>query len=468
VREFDTRTGEGGFASTPLSPNETRQFSVFGKNGVPNGATAIALNVTASAPLGESFLTVYPDGPRPLASNLNYSTGVTVANLVIVRLPPSGIIDFYNQNGFVHVVADLAGWYDGNRTTETGRFVPLAPTRLFDTRDTGSPLGSGETRVFPVAGHGGVPTAGTGTVVMNVTATAPTTSGYVTVHPDGTYPTPTSTLNFAPGQVVPNLVYGRLGTSGNIRIYNFAGSTQVIGDVAGYFTEVTFGFDTCETPSVNQMSAWRLASPYTSIGIYIGGVNRACANTALNSTTWFNTVAGQGWRFIPIYVGLQAPCSGFAQRIDPANAFYPGIAAADDAVSRATAAGLPGGVPIYLDMEYYNYTITSCSNAVRSFVQGWVTQLHARGYRAGFYSSLAGGIADMVGAVNAGYTPVDAIWIAAWNGTPNIYGFSPQYLPDQNWVFAQRIHQYNGGHDETWGGVTLNIDNNAVFGPLAP
>ncbi len=73
------------------------------------------------------------------------------------------------------------------------------------------------------------------------------------------------------------------------------------------------GIDTCEAPSLSAMSTWRLASPYTSIGIYIGGINRACSNAALNSSTWVNTVVAQGWKVLPIYVGLQAPCT------DPGN-----------------------------------------------------------------------------------------------------------------------------------------------------
>ena len=69
----------------------------------------------------------------------------------------------------------------------------------------------------------------------------------------------------------------------------------------------------------------------------------------------------------------------------------------------------------------------------------------------------------------ARYVP-QAIWIAAWNDTPNIYGFGdpPCPLPDALWNNHQRVHQYRGAHDETWGGVTINIDSNAVDGPTFP
>jgi len=32
------------------------------------------------------------------------------------------------------------------------------------------------------------------------------------------------------------------------------------------------------------------------------------------------------------------------------------------------------------------------------------------------------------------------------------------------WASHQRIRQYRGGHDETWGGVKLNVDSNGDDG----
>lgn len=469
-RLLDTRNGTGGVPATPIGPNGVLQVGVVGKVSVPSGATAVAINVTVTEPTADSYLTVYPDNvnPRPLASNINFVPGLTIANLVIVRLPANGTIDFYNLNGSTHVVGDVVGWYDENRETETGRFVPLSPARILDTRVQGAPLGPGESRVVATAGQGGVPTVGPGAVVVNVTATEATASGFLVAHPENTFAPLASTLNFTPNQTVPNLAIVRLAPNGNIRLFNFAGSVQAIVDVAGYFTEVTFGFDTCETPSLADMGTWRATSPYTSVGIYFGGGNRACSNTALNNPGWVNTVVAQGWRIIPIYVGLQASCTNYARRINPASAFFSGVIAADDAADRAAISGLPQGVTLYYDMEAYDYTNVECSNASRQFIVGWITQLHARGFGAGYYSSLLSGILDQVRAVQAGDPSLDAIWIAAWNDTPNIYGFPQNVLPDSYWSQHQRLHQYKGGHFETWGGVTLNIDTNVIDGPLAP
>jgi hypothetical protein len=233
------------------------------------------------------------------------------------------------------------------------------------------------------------------------------------------------------------------------------------------------GFDTCQAPSTSTMAGWRLASPYTSIGIYIGGENRACANTALNTPAWVNTVVAQGWRLIPIYVGLQAPCINFPSTQmsgDTATAYFQGALAANSAMNAATAAGLPGSSPIYFDMEAYNNSTLACAAPVWSFVSGWVAQLHAGGYVAGMYSSLCSGVVDQAALYNnAAYNRLDAIWIAAWNGTPNLLGFTGTCaLSDTYWPYHQRIHQYAGGHNETYAGVTLGVDNDVVDGPLAP
>ena len=106
-----------------------------------------------------------------------------------------------------------------------------------------------------------------------------------------------------------------------------------------------------------------------------------------------------------------------------------GVDAANDAANRAAIAGLPPGVPLYFDMEAYNTADAGCSLAVKQFIGGWVARLHERGFAAGFYSSLNSGIADMAKAVNEGYPALDAIWIAAWNDTPNIFGFGRTCFP---------------------------------------
>ncbi|HVE19982.1 MAG TPA: hypothetical protein VNB52_12885, partial [Ilumatobacteraceae bacterium] len=78
---------------------------------VPPNARSVVLNVTVTAPDESGFLTVYPGGaPRPFTSNLNYLTGQTIPNAVIVGLGPTGTIDIFSQRA-THVVVDVVGYF---------------------------------------------------------------------------------------------------------------------------------------------------------------------------------------------------------------------------------------------------------------------------------------------------------------------------------------------------------------------
>jgi hypothetical protein len=224
------------------------------------------------------------------------------------------------------------------------------------------------------------------------------------------------------------------------------------------------GFDACTAPSTGAMSAW-LQSPYRFVGVYIGGSNRACSQPNLTGS-WVNTVHGMGYGLIPTYVGDQAWCTSASNvNLMPqnlANAQSDGYIEAVDAVNSAGAIGLGGGTPIYFDMEAYNNSVPGCTDSVTAFMSGWIAGLHNNGYRAAMYSSVASGVADMANVQSNPPYQLDAIWFAHWNGDPSL--FDPQYFSNSLWPNA-RIHQFQGGHNETWGGVTINMDSDSVGGP---
>ncbi len=218
------------------------------------------------------------------------------------------------------------------------------------------------------------------------------------------------------------------------------------------------GFDACSTPSSRTMSAWA-SSPYRAIGVYIGGANRACAQPNL-TPNWVSEQTSDGWHLIPTYVGLQAPtssCSSCA-KLSSGQATAQGSAAAVDAVGEAEAVAMGPGSPIYFDMESYSRT-SSASAATLTFLEAWTEKLHALGYLSGIYSSSASGIADLADQVGSGYTEPDDLWIANWNGAKNTVD---AVVPGNAWAAHQRIHQFEGGHNETYGGATINIDGDYV------
>ncbi len=230
---------------------------------------------------------------------------------------------------------------------------------------------------------------------------------------------------------------------------------------AGIYTG--YGFEACTAPSVSALKAWSV-SPYRSVGIYLGGVNRACADGNL-SASWVSTTLSLGWSLLPLYVGLQAPCVAQTklQRISTiaATAANQGRAAADDAVAKAGGFGLPAGSPIYFDLEGYAANNAACTASVQSFVSAWHNELHALGHVSGVYGSAASTIRDIAAL---GATKPDNAWIANWNGIEDVFG--DPYVSDSLWPNHQRVHQYKGGHMETYAGVTINIDSDYVDGAV--
>ncbi|MGO9971426.1 MAG: glycoside hydrolase domain-containing protein [Solirubrobacteraceae bacterium] len=223
------------------------------------------------------------------------------------------------------------------------------------------------------------------------------------------------------------------------------------------------GFDTCSAPSATAMSAWS-ASPYRAVGVYIGGINSACAQPNLTAS-WVSVEMAAGWQLIPTYVGLQGAdaCEGTCATIVPAQASAEGAAAADDAVRDAQSIGIPPGNPIYDDMEPFSASSASTA-AVLAFLSAWSAELHNDGYVAGVYGSADSVITDLVGELGASFEEPDDIWIADWNG---LQSTSDGVVPATAWAGQQRLHQYEGGHNETHGAVTLNIDSDDLDGATA-
>jgi adhesin/invasin len=230
-RILDTRTASGG---GPVGANSTRKVQITGQGGVPaSHVSAVAVNVTGVAPTAGTFLTVFPSGTVPTASNINLQPGENRPNLVMVPVASDGSVQIYNAQGSTDVIFDVAGYFDDGSLTTAKGFTALAPSRILDTR-SGSPLGAGQSRTVTVAGHGGVPATGATAVVINVTATQATDGTFLTVFPQAPRPT-VSNLNVPPGTDIPNLVVATLAPDGTVQLYNDQGSVHAIFDVVGWF-----------------------------------------------------------------------------------------------------------------------------------------------------------------------------------------------------------------------------------------
>ena len=247
LRVFDTRSGVGGVpvakvgaldgAGTPL------EVSVLSAIGQSAGAvSAVSLNVTATGTSASRFggyVTAYPCGTRPNASNINFVSNQSVPNAVIVPVSATGTVCFYVY-GQADLIADVNGWFAGG-----SGFNSLAPTRVFDTRSgsggvpvvkVGALDGSGKELKVQVAGTNGVPSLGAAAVMMNVTVDATTASaygGYVTAYPCGTAPPNSSNINFVSGRTIANSVVAPLSATGEVCFYVY-GQAHVLADITGW------------------------------------------------------------------------------------------------------------------------------------------------------------------------------------------------------------------------------------------
>ena len=130
-RLLDTRQGAG----TPVAAGATIKVQVAGRCGVSAGGRAVSVTVTATDASSPGFVTLTAAGStRPNVSNVNFRPNSAVANSAVVALSSDGAIDVASSAP-VHVLIDVAGVFsDAAGPVSAGRFVPLAPSRLVDTR----------------------------------------------------------------------------------------------------------------------------------------------------------------------------------------------------------------------------------------------------------------------------------------------------------------------------------------------
>ena len=215
------------------------ELQVTGRGGVAADADAVVLNLTATEPKAPGHLTVFPCGTSlPNSSNLNYTTGQTVANAVAAKVGTGGKVCIYTSST-TELVIDTNGYFP------TGsKFVGLTPARILESRQGQIPtidskfwqIGkrpAGSITELQVTGRGGV-AADADAVVLNLTATEPKAPGHLTVFPCGTSLPNSSNLNYTTGQTVANAVAAKVGTGGKVCIYT-SSTTELVIDTNGYF-----------------------------------------------------------------------------------------------------------------------------------------------------------------------------------------------------------------------------------------
>jgi hypothetical protein len=235
TRLLDTRTA----GLVALGPNETRVLAVVPPGTVP-AVSAVALNVTATDATTTSFVTVYPGdvATLPPTSSLNVVPGEIAPNLVVSGVAADGTVKLFNASGSTHLIVDLLGTFDADRSTGAGRYVPIVPRRLVDSRASAGEgaMAGGTQRNLGLVGLAADFPFEWSSVAATMTVTDTSAVGHLTAWPTGSGMPLASNLNWRAGETRPNLVFGGLDEDGFLSVFNSAGSSHLIVDVSGWFT----------------------------------------------------------------------------------------------------------------------------------------------------------------------------------------------------------------------------------------
>jgi hypothetical protein len=244
-RLLDTRNGTGQVTKGAVPAGGTLALAVAGAIQItPSFLTAAVLNVTVTGSTTGGHLAVYPEGADlPSTSNLNWTAGETISNLVTVPVGPDGDVDLTNQSsGGTQVIADLQGYYSEQNFGMT--YTPVSPARVLDTRSavgisTRTPIDDSTVKLA-MRGKAGVP-AGADSVAVNLTAVRTSNSGYLEAYTDGTTTPTVSNVNWnRAGATLAGLAIVPIGTDGSIDI-KVHGTADVLADVSGYFSSSPTG-----------------------------------------------------------------------------------------------------------------------------------------------------------------------------------------------------------------------------------
>lgn len=239
-RVLDTRNGTGAAKGAVHGGGTVKLLVALGNTFLapPGQMSAVAVNITVVNPTSGGYVTAYADGTsRPGTSNLNFTTGRTVANSAIVPVAANGEIDLTVTMPAVsstNLLVDVVGYYSTSPGYADSSFVPIAPSRVFDSRKDGMGQFASGFEYDINLGAWAMPTMA---IEMNATVTNTKSGGYLTLYTYGGSVPGTSNLNWSAGQTLANAAYVTANdANGWIAAYNGGSAgADVVLDVSGYF-----------------------------------------------------------------------------------------------------------------------------------------------------------------------------------------------------------------------------------------
>lgn len=360
-------------ASTParildrrVPAHSTTTFLVNGRAGLPASDVAAVLDVSAVAPSRAGYLTVFAAGHRrPSAATAEFTAGRSMTGLVTVPTVNGRVAVYNGSPGSVDLTADVLGYETAKATAGLG-FTPVGPVRTLNS----ARVAAGRVFTLKVAGVGGVPVRGDEAVALDVSVTSPVKAGRLIAYADGTRRPGVTSLSFAAGQHVTELVISRV-TDGKVDLYNASGaSLRLTADAVGYYSAGGSAF--------HPVNALRVMDTRTGFG---GGGEAILPRAAARLNPLWNTVLPTGANAVALNVTVLSTRSAGALTVFPDGVLY------QDGIALPNSTSLPGTPNIaFLPGQAQSNLVIVPTSGLADFYNGSDSNLQVIADLEGYYT----------------------------------------------------------------------------------
>ncbi|WP_189223425.1 hypothetical protein [Saccharothrix coeruleofusca] len=232
---LDTRSGVGGVTGERGAASTTA-FPVLGVGGVPtSGVGSVVVRITLMNPTESTFAELWPDGAaRPTLTHISAVKGETISNFAVVQVGANGKLAVYNASGKVDIGVEVHGYFKSSQGTTGGGFVPVAHTRVVDTREglgtTTGTIASDANRTVTLAG--GLVPVGAAAVVVNLLVPGASAGGWLNAGASSTRPV----FNYAAGSTQSQAIIPLSADGKVVFRNNGSAAVNLSVTVQGYFT----------------------------------------------------------------------------------------------------------------------------------------------------------------------------------------------------------------------------------------
>jgi hypothetical protein len=281
---------------------------------------AVSITATVVAPQRHGHLTLWSSGAKPTVSSLNWAPGEVRANSAVVTLRAGKFLA--SPHVPTHLVLDVNAVFVRDTGESGGRFVPLPPERVLDSR-----LSNGRQQ-HRVVKFDMIPQGATG-VVVTLTTTETTGPGHFTAWSEGPR-RETSVLN-VDGRNQTRAATIMIGVSADreLNIRSFRPEHAVV-DIVGYYGRSDHGMF-IPTPPKRLLDTRIGGVPVWRGGTVTGDDLDAAGGTLVANVTSVNP-RSHGWMHIGAAQQVETPT------VSSLN-FAPGSTVANAAVVPLSSAG---------------------------------------------------------------------------------------------------------------------------------